>query len=107
MTLSNDGKVGRENRATSLRAKREGEGDRSQHELQRQNRGGVRYSKPTQVPEGASALAEAAAATDAPARAAIAAPRAAAKPPVVTIHCERRLGLMLGWEMGVRLYGQR
>jgi hypothetical protein len=40
-------------------------------------------SSTTQVPEGASALAEAAAVTDAPARAAIAAPRAAAKPPVV------------------------
>ena len=37
----------------------------------------------TQLPEGTSALAQVAAATDAPAKAAIAAPRAAAKPPVV------------------------
>ena len=40
-------------------------------------------SSTTQVPEGGSALAEAAAATDAPAKAAIAPPRAAAKPPMV------------------------
>ena len=41
-------------------------------------------SSTTQVPEGSSALAEAAAATDAPAKAAIAAPRAAANTTSIT-----------------------